>query len=75
MPRRHLVGDMQLRQLMRPETAGGLLSALAALVAVWLLIEIIGGLLGILRWGLGLVRPLILLVALVVIVRWVLARR
>jgi len=69
------VGDMQLRQLMRPETAGGLLSALAALVAVWLLIEIIGGLLGILRWGLGLVRPLILLVALVVIVRWVLARR
>jgi hypothetical protein len=75
MPRRHLLGDMQLRQLMRPETAGGLLSALAALVAVWLLIEIIGGLLGILRWGLGLVRPLILLVALVVIVRWVLARR
>ncbi|MDR9445669.1 MAG: hypothetical protein RI544_05905 [Haloquadratum sp.] len=42
---------MQWRQLMRPETAGGLLSALAALVAVWLLIEIIGGLLGILRWG------------------------
>jgi hypothetical protein len=52
---------MQWRQLMRPETAGGLLSALAALVAVWLLIEIIGGLLGILRWGL--------------IVRWALARR
>jgi len=69
------VVGMQWRQLMRPETAGGLLSALAALVAVWLLIEIIGGLLGILRWGLGLVRPLILLVALVVIVRWALARR
>jgi hypothetical protein len=66
---------MQMRQLMRPETAGGLLTALATLVAVWLLIEIVSGLLGILRWGLGLLRPLLVLVALVLIVRWVLARR
>jgi len=66
---------MQMRQLLRPETAGGLLTALAALVAVWLFIEIVSGLLGILRWGLGLLRPLLVVVALVLIVRWVLVRR
>jgi hypothetical protein len=44
-------------------------------VAVWLFIEIVSGLLGILRWGLGLLRPLLVLVALVLIVRWVLVRR
>ena len=66
---------MQMRQLLRPETAGGLLTALAALVAVWLFIEIVSGLLGILRWGLGLLRPLLMLAAIILVVRWVLARR
>ena len=66
---------MQMRQLLRPETAGGLLTALAVLVAVWLFIEIVSGLLGILRWGLGLLRPLLMLAAIILVVRWVLARR
>ena len=51
-----------------------LLKIVLVLVVVWLVLEVIGGVLDILAWILGPLRPLIGLVVIVLIVLWLLDR-